>query len=175
MNIIIDASTVSVVGACIAFGSMLIALLSAIISGRNLRLQRKIYNERTPDFRMNELLDSYAIYDNSNKSIKLMFYPLIMNMSSKPMILEKIRLELIGEENTIILCPIINDTCISDGHNIAGNSADTNWICFEIDQNTYKSLKILKYNLVVEDAFLNSQKVSTAWLKEMVKENERIL
>lgn len=175
MNITINADTISVVGACIAFASMLIALTSAIISGRNLILQRKIYNERTPDFKMNELLDSYAIYENSNNTIKFMFYPLIMNMSSKPMILEKIRLELIGEESTLILCPSINDTCITDGHNVAGNSADTNWICFEIDQNTYKNLKILKHDLIIEDAFHNSQKVSTAWVKEMVKENEEIL
>lgn len=170
MNIIINADVVAIIGACISFGSMLIALTSAIISGHNLKLQKNIYNERKPNLRMNELIESYAIYDDSDNTVKLMFYPLIMNMSSKPTILEKIRLELIGEENTLVLCPSISELYINDGHNIAGNSADTNWICFEVNQDTYKNLKLIKHDLVVEDVFHNSQRVSAIWLKEMVKE-----
>ncbi len=174
MNIVINADTISVIGAVIAFISMSIALISAFISGRNLNLQKKLYKETTPNFKMNEILNSYAIYDGSNQIVRLMFYPLIMNISSKPMIIEKIRLELIGEESNVFLRPIIIDGCISDGHNVPSNSADTNWICFEINEDVYTELKVLKYELIIEDAFNNLQKVSTSWLKEVIQENENL-
>lgn len=173
MNITINENTVSIVGACISFGSMVIALIGAIISNRNLKLQKKIYNESLPGFRMNEVLESYTIYDESQRVIKFMVYPLIINTSSKMLILEKIRLQLVGENNSIFLRPVISEKCINDGHNILGNCADTKWICFEISQDTYKFLKILSHNLIIEDAYKNTQTVSMTCLKEMVKESEK--
>lgn len=173
MNITINADTVSIVGACISFGSMIIAVVGAIISGRNLNLQKKIYNESIPSFRANEVLDSYMIYDESQRNIKLMFYPLIINTSSKTLILEKIRLHLVGEDNTIVLRPIIDEKYINDGYSILGNGADTKWICFEIPQDSYKILKILRHDLILEDAYKNTQTISTISLKELMKEGEK--
>lgn len=172
VNITVNADTVSIVGACIAFGSMIITLIGAIISGNNLRLQRKVYNESKPDFKMQEVLECYTIFNGNQGVMQLMFYPLIINNSSKPLILEKIRLHLVGEDQTILLRPKIYEGYINDGHNISGFEADTHWICFEIDQTVYKDLKVIRHNLTIEDTCNNTQTVSMTWLKEMVYENE---
>ena len=169
VTITINEEAVSIIGACISFGSMIIALIGAIISGNNLRLQRKIYDENKPNFKMQEVLDSYIIYDESQDVVQLMFYPLIINNSSKPLILEKIRLNLIGEEQTIVLRPQIKDEYINDGYNIPGFNADTHWICFEMGCTAYVDLKIIKHNLTIEDTLNNAQTVSMTWLKEMVR------
>ena len=169
MNITINADTVSIVVTVISFFSMLIAVVGAIISERNLRLQRKIYNESIPSFKVKEVLDSYMICEESRGIIKLMFYPLIVNTSSKTLILEKIRLHLIGEDNAFILRPIVDEKYINDGYSILGSNADTKWICFEIQLNVYESLKILRHDLVFEDAYQNTQTISVIRLKELLK------
>ena len=171
MNITINADTISIVSACIALGSMVAAVSGAIISSKNLKLQKDIYNESKPNFKMQDVLESYVIYDDSRNIVKFMFYPLIINTSTKTLILEKIRLQLVGEDNkNIILRPVINDKYINDGHSVSGNSADTNWICFELDKNAYKDIRIIKHKLSIEDTFNNTQTVSMTWLKEMMDE-----
>lgn len=173
MNIIINADIVAIVGAVIAFGSMIVSIISAIISGRNLKLEHNIYNETRPNFEMNEVLDSYVVYDDSHNIVKFLFYPLIINMSSKSMVIAKIYLELIGEDKTILLRPIIDERYINEGYSISANSADTKWVCFEINQETYKNLKMLRHNLTIEDAYQNKQTISMSWIKEVVTENEK--
>ena len=173
MNITINADTISIVSACIAFVAMIATVAAAKISANNLKLQREIHNESKPNFKMQEVLESYIIYYNTKNVVRIMFYPLIINISSKPLILEKIRLQLTGEDNkNVILRPVIDDGYINDGHSVSGNSADTNWICFELDKNAYKDIRIIRHNLIVEDTFNNQQTVSMTWLKEMVDEHE---
>ena len=175
MNIEINADIVSIVSAGISFLAMVITLASAVVSKRNLKLQQKIYDEGKPNYKISSIVESYAVYDDNQNIVKLMFYPLITNMSSKPMTIEKIRLHLIGEDKTMILTPLINDTYIHDGHNISANSSDTRWLCFEVDQNLYKDLKIIKYKLVVEDVYGITEAISTSWIRELVSENERTI
>ncbi len=172
MSITINADTVSIISAIIAFVSMIIAIIGAIISGTNLRLQKNIYNESMPGFRVADIVDSYTVYDDSQNTIKLMFFPLIVNTSSKTLILEKIRLHVIGEDETIILCPIIDEKYINDGHSISANTADTKWIGFEMKQIAYKELKVIRHDLFFEDAYKNTKTISTTWLKDMVNNYE---
>ena len=173
MNIEINADIVSIVSAGISFLAMVITLSSAVISKRNLKLQQKIYDEGKPNYKISSIVESYAIYDDKQNIVRLMFYPLITNMSSKPMTIEKIRLHLIGETETMVLTPLISDTYIHDGHNIPANSSDTRWLCFEVDQKLYKNLKIIKHKLVVEDVYGITEAISTSWIRELVSENER--
>ena len=67
----------------------------------------------------------------------------------------------------------IDEKYINDGYSIFGNCADTKWICFEIPRDSYKCLKILRHDLILEDAYKNAQTISTISLKELMKEGEK--
>ena len=119
-------------------------------------------------------MDSYVVVDNDLENLKLMFYPLITNLSDKPMIIEKMRLHLVGENEEVVLVPCILSDSIHDGYTINGNSSVSEWICFEISKEEYKRLKLIKHTLCLHDAYQNSDSMSVIWVKEMVKDNERL-
>ena len=173
MKIIITASIVTAISALISFVSMLISLRQANISKKNLNIQEKIYNESRPNFRITDILDSYCISNKLDDITKMMFYPLITNLSDKPMVIEKIRLKVVGENDEITLTPIIEEPYIHDGYNISPNSSISQWVCFEIKNNVEKNLKIIKYILIIEDAYKNADTRTVIWLKEMVNTDEK--
>lgn len=172
MNITIDADVVAIVGAVISVCAMIISIWQAYISRKSLKLQKKIYDEGKPHFRIKDIINS-SIIKNSNKTmLKIVIYPLITNLSDKPMIIEKIRLRIEGETTKIILTPSVHDGFISDGYSIEANHSGSKGICFEIEIDTYNSLKVLKHTLMIEDAYGNVDEKSIVWIKEMLSENE---
>lgn len=173
MEIIITASVVAIIGAIISFISMLISLKQAHTSKKNLNLQEKIYNESRPNFRIADILDSYSISNRADDTTKMMFYPLITNLSDKPMTIEKIRLKVVGENDEITLTPVIEDSYMYDGYNISANNSMSQWVCFEIKNNIQKTLKIIKYILIIEDAYKNADTKTVIWLKEVVNTDEK--
>ena len=119
------------------------------------------------------ILDSYCISSKTDDTTKMMFYPLITNLSNKPMVIEKIRLKVVGENEEITLTPVIEDPYMHDGYNISPNNSISQWVCFEIKNDVEKKLKIIKYILIIEDAYKNADTRTVIWLKEMVNTDEK--
>lgn len=174
MTIIINADIVAIVCAVISFIAMFVSIWQAIVARHSFNLQKQIYDEGKPKFRIKDILNSYVVVDNDSEKLKLMFYPLITNLSDKPMIIEKIRLHLLGENEEVVLVPCITPDSIHDGYTINGNSSISEWICFEISKEEYKKLKLIKHTLCVHDAYENSDSKSVIWVKEMVTDNEKM-
>lgn len=174
MNITIKADAVAIVSAIIALIAMFVSIWQAVIARHSFKLQKQLYDEGKPKFRIKDILDSYVVVDNDSEYLKLMFYPLVTNLSDKPMIIEKIRLHLVGENEEVVLVPCIMSDSIHDGYTINGNSSVSEWVCFEISKEEYKKLKLIKHTLCLHDAYQNSDSMSVIWVKEMVTDNERL-
>ena len=69
MKIVITASIIAIIGAIISFISMCTTWSQANISKKSFDLQEKIYDESRPNFKIADMLDSYAMYLN-NEGIK---------------------------------------------------------------------------------------------------------
>ena len=138
MNITINADAVAIVSAIIALIAMFISIWQAVIAKRSFKLQKQLYDEGKPQFRIKDILDSYVVVDNDSEFLKLMFYPLITNLSDKPMIIEKMRLHLVGEVEEVVLVPCIMSDSIHDGYTINGNSSVSEWICFKYQKKNIK-------------------------------------
>ncbi len=174
MSITINADTIAIICAVISLIAMLVSISQAHIAKRSLKIQQQIYDDGKPNFRIKDILDSYAIISEDSEYVKLMFYPLITNLSDKPMIIERIRLRLVGEKGEVFLTPCISSEYIYDGYTISGNSSDSKWTCFQVSKKEYTDLKLIKHTLVLHDAYQNSDEKSIVWVKEMVTTNEKM-
>ena len=172
INITITAGIVAVIGAVISFICMIISWSQASNSRKNLKIQTELFEARKPNFRIKDVLESYATTEPENADIHIRMCPLIVNLSDRPLTIERIRLRIVGEAQTVILLPVKEDKCIIDGFNIPANNASAEWIRFDINKKLYHDLRIMKFVLSIEDVYDNSDDRTVICLKEVMDENE---
>lgn len=168
----ISASWISIIAAVISFIAMIISGVSAHSSRKSYNLQEKKYNDGNPNFQINDILDSYAENDKNKDYIDLHFFILITNYSDKAMHMNKIRLKVVGEKNSIILKPIAQRDYAFDGENIAANNSLKKWVKFQIPRKQYEEIDILKYILSILDAYDNTSEFTSIYIREKVRNYE---
>lgn len=172
INIEITATSVSIVSACIAFIAMIVSVVNASLSRKNYKLQLKKYNDGKPNFRINDVLNSYAKNDKTQDIVNLFFFMIISNLSDKNMEINKFRLKVIGENDEIILLPVLQESYFFDGENIQANNSSKKWIRFDIPREHYENLKIIKYALEISDLYGNTDDFTVIYLREELKNYE---
>ena len=172
IEIVITAGVVAVVSAIFSFVCMIISWSQARDSRKNLKMQTELFEARRPNFRIKDILDSYALTELESQFVNIKMCSLITNLSDKPLTIEKVRLYVVGEEQTVILLPVMAENCVIDGFNIPANNAATQWIHFNIDRQLYRDLKIMKFVLVIEDVYGNKDERTVICLKEIINEYE---
>ena len=172
ITININADTVSVIAAVIAFLSMIISWRQARISKKSLKMESAIFNDRKPNSTFDSIVDCYCINDERDNNVHLRFLILLTNRSDRPMTINQIRLRIRGESLELIVRPILADDFLNSGDNIEGNHSMRNWVQFDLPRHQYLDLGILDYTIELQDAHGNLQKNTAIFLREEVRNYE---
>ena len=168
ITININADIISVIGAVVAFLSMIISCRQAHIAKKSLKMETVIFNDRKPNFTFDAIVDCYCINDKNEDDVHLRFLILLTNRSDRPMTINQIRLRVRGESLELIVRPTLADSSLNSGDNIEGNHSMRNWVQFDLPRQQYLNLGILDYTVEVQDAHGNPQKSSAIFLREEV-------
>lgn len=172
ITININANTISVISAVVAFFSMIFSWKQAHIARKSLNMETAFFNDRKPNFTFDSIVDGYCINDKNEKDVHLRFLILLTNRSDRPMTINQIRLKLRGESLELIVRPSLTDSRLNSGDNIEGNHSMRNWVQFDLPRQQYLNLGILDYTIVVQDGHGNLQKKSAIFLREEVRNYE---
>lgn len=172
ITININADTVSVISAVVAFLSMIISWRQAHISKKSLKMESEIFNDRKPNFTFDSIVDCYCINDKKDDNVHLRFLILLTNRSDRPMTINQIRLRIRGESLELIVRPTLAGDSLNSGDNIEGNHSMRSWVQFNLPRQQYLELDILDYTIEVQDAHGNLQKNTAIFLREEVRNYE---
>ena len=172
ITININADVISIIGAVVAFLSMIISWRQAHIAKKSLKMEAAIFNDRKPNFTFDSIVDSYCINDKNEDDVHLRFLILLTNRSDRPMTINQIRLRVRGESLELIVRPTLADSSLNGGDNIEGNHSMRNWVQFDLPRQQYLNLGILDYTIEVQDAHGNLHKNSAIFLREEVRNYE---
>lgn len=89
IEIVITAGVVAVVGAIISFACMIVSWSQARDSRKNLKMQTELFEARRPNFRIKDILDSYALTELGNQFVNIKICSLITNLSDKPLTIKR--------------------------------------------------------------------------------------
>ena len=168
----INADTIAIIAAVIAFLSMVVSCHQAHIAKASLKMEAEVFNDRKPKFSFDSIVDCYVINDKREENVHLRFLILLTNRSDRPMTISKIWLKIRGEVLEMIVNPVLWDDFINNGENIEGNHSMRKWVQFDLPRQQYLNLDILDYTIEVQDAHGNLQKNSAIFLREEVHEYE---
>ncbi len=161
---------ISAISALISVIAMLVTLWQTIISKKSYNLEKQKCNEDKPNFKIISPIDSKAIIDKGEK-VKLQYYLVVTNLSNKDMTIDKISLNVIGEEKSVVLLPTNKSSMLFVGDNIECNKSIQKWVEFEISKELYYNLKIIKFVIEIEDVFKNKRDTTIIYMNEEVEEN----
>ena len=73
ITININADVISIIGAVVAFLSMIISWRQAHIAKKSLKMETAIFNDRKPNFTFDSIVDSYCINDKTRTMCTFVF------------------------------------------------------------------------------------------------------
>lgn len=171
MNITINisANSIAVISAVISVFAMMISLWQAFSAHSNLKINKQIYNDGKPHFTFIDIVDSYAVNNLNDDIVHLKFFVFVINQSDKCMVIKNIRLRVVGEEKEVILNPSESATY---EENVKENSSLKEWIQFDIGRDLYENIKVIKYTVLIQDSYGNTDEKSVIIVREEVTEHE---
>lgn len=172
ITININADTIAVIAAVVAFLSMIISWRQAHIARKSLKMETEVFNDRKPNFTFDTIADCYSIIDKKQEYVHLHFLILLTNRSDRTMTISKICLRIRGESLEMIVLPTLTKDSLNCGDNIEGNHSKRCWVQFDLLHEQYRDLGILDYTIEVTDAYGNVQKNSAIFLREEVRNYE---
>lgn len=172
ITIQIDADTISIVSAVIAFLSMIIACHQTRLAKKSLKMEKEIFNDRKPNYSFDSIVDCYAINDMKEADVHLYFLIMLTNRSDRPMSIHRVSLVIRGESHVMKIQPKLSADSMSIADNIDGNHTMRKWVQFDLPREQYLNLDILDYTIEVQDAHGSLRKNSTIFLREEVYAHE---
>ncbi len=154
----LDASDYISIGAClISVIAAIASIVTCVIANKQLKLQRKQYEDGNPNFNL-KVLDSIIKKDKKSDTVQVWLNIRVGNISDKATSINNIVLRLFCLED-IIYRPSLNKYGHTDAEiknfsyaqNIGPHSSETGWCIFDIPIDTYNDLQIEYSELNVED------------------------
>lgn len=154
----LDASDYISIGAClISVIAAMASIVVCVITNKQLKLQRKQYEDGNPNFNL-KVLDSIIKKDKKSDIVQVWLNIRVGNISDKATSINNIVLRLFCLED-IIYRPSLNKYGHTDAEiksfsyaqNIGPHSSEIGWCIFDIPIDTYKDLQIEYSELNVED------------------------
>lgn len=145
------------IGTIIALASAVFAWSQARAAKKSLKMQKIIYNDGKANFEIDNFSNSFLYNDKKTENVYYFLKVNAHNLSDKNTSIHKIKLKLIGRDNSFIVEEKENFKIECDLErlkvpcNIQSHSSVNGWVVFEVPKSVYKELNIDNHIIIFED------------------------